>query len=198
MKNKAILVVMFLLAIPFISSSCDANVSVTPTEIYLNISDIYVWGNTSRKITVINDNSYNISVKSWMNHPDIIEWMRPNRTLIENISWITIEPSQAIIPANSSRDFYIYFDIPNETKNQTYDKHWEIWAAVKAEGTGNFSSSFNKGYLVRVYVDIPPLPEEPSSSLDQIFYDTLFAIGVAVILTIAFFFFRERKKRKKE
>lgn len=133
-----------------------------------------------------------------MEHPDIIEWMRPNRTLIENISWITIEPSQAIISPGASADFYIYFNMPNETKNQTYDKHWESWAAVKVDGTGNSSSSFKQGYNIRVYVDAPPMPEEPSSSLDQIFYDTLFAIGIAVIFTILFFVFRERKKRRNE
>jgi len=180
-------------------SSCGANVSVTPTEIYLTIDDTYIEGNTSKKITVTNAYSHDVSVRAWVEHPDIIEWMRANRTLIENISWITIEPSQATISSNTSADFYIHFNIPNETKNQTYDKHWESWAAVKVSSAAeNASSSFKEGYLIRVYADSPPIPEEPSSFPEQLLYDTLIAIGVAIILTIAFFFFRERKKRRNE
>jgi len=196
MKKIVVLLAIASLILLFIPS-CGANVSVTPTEIYLTIDDEYIEGNTSKKITVVNNYYHDVSVGTWMEHPDIIEWMRANRTLIENISWITIEPSQAIIPSNSSASFYIQFNIPNETKNQTYDKHWEIWAAVKiSSASENVSSSFKEGYLVRVYVDAPTMPEEPSSHLDQIFYDTLLAIGVAIILTIVFFFFRERKKRR--
>ena len=198
MKNKVILFIAPLLLILLIFSTCKANVVVSPTEIYLNVDDNYVGGNTSKKITVTNSNSYNISVELWMEHPDIIEWMRPNRTLIENLSWITIEPSQAIIPSDASSDFYINFNIPNETKNQTYDKYWESWAAIKIESASeNFSSPLKEGYLVRVYVDSPSMPEEPSSSFDHIFYDTLIAIAIAIVLTLFFYVFR-RKKRNNE
>jgi len=192
------LIALFLL---FSSSSIisKADVFVSPAEISIAIEDDFIDGNTSKKITVTNRHSHNISVKAWMMHPDITEWMRQNRTFIENLSWITIEPSQRVIPANSSAKFYIHLAIPNETKNQTYDKHWESWAAIKVDSaSGNSSSSFKKGYLVRVYVDAPPMPEEPSSFPEQLLYDTLLAIGVAVILTILFFFFRERKKRRNE
>jgi len=192
------LTVLFLL-FSLSSIISKADVFVSPAEISISMEDDFIDGNTSKKITVTNRNSHNISVKAWMMHPDITEWMRPNRTFIENLSWITIEPSQAIVPSNTSADFYIHFNVPNETKNQTYDKHWEIWAALKmGDASGSNTAIFGEGYLVRVYVDAPPMPEEPPSSLDQIVYDTLFAIGVAIILTVIFFFFRERKKRRNE
>jgi len=194
MKKTVILLTTFLLTILFISS-CKANVVVSPTEIYLTTDGEYLDGNTSRKITVTNNYYHDISVGTKMENPDIIEWMRANRTLIDNISWITMEPSQAVVPPNSSANFYIQLNIPNEIKNQTYDEHWEIWAAVKINSASEDASSFKEGYLVRIYIDAPSEPEGPSSSLDQIFYDTLFAICVAVILTIAFFYFRQRKKR---
>jgi len=192
------LTVLFLL-FSLSSIISKADVFVSPAEISISIEDDFIDGNTSKKITVTNRYSHNISVKAWMIHPDITEWMRQNRTFIENLSWITIEPSQRVIPANSSAKFYIHLAIPNETKNQTYDKHWEIWAALKmGDASGSNTAIFGEGYLVRVYVDAPSMPEEPSSSLDQIFYDTLLAIGVALILTVIFFFFRERKKRRNE
>jgi len=93
------------------------------------MEDDIIEGNTTKKITVTNKNSYNISVRAWMIHPDVIEWIRPNRTLIDNISWITIKPEKTIIPSYSTSSFYIYISIPNEFKNQIYDKKWEIWAA---------------------------------------------------------------------
>lgn len=195
MKNKVIFFIITLLLILPIFSTCKANVVVSPTEIYFNIDDSYNEGNTS-KITITNSYSHDISARLWVEHPDIIEWMRPNRTLIENLSWFTIEPSQATIPSDSSADFYIYFNIPNEIKNQTYDEHWESWAAVKIDSASeNASSSFKQGYLVRIYVDAPPMPEEPSSSLDHIFYDTLIAIVIAIVLTLSFYIFKRRKKR---
>jgi len=164
------------------------------------MEDGYIDGNTTTKITVTNSYSYNISVKAWMIHPDIIEWMRPNRTLIENISWITIKPSRRVIPAKSNGKFYIHLSIPNETRNQTIDKHWETWAAFKINSASeNSSSSFNQGYLVRVYVDTPKQPTEPEPSPSQperIFYDTLIAIVIAIIITTIFFIYMVKKRRQ--
>jgi len=201
MKNTvtfiSIILLLFLLIIPI----SGANVFVSPSSMYVTMTDTYTEGNTSKKITVTNQNSYDILVNAWMSHPDIIEWMRPNRTLIDNLSWITIEPSELVIPSNSSSYFYIYFAIPdNETKNETYDKHWEVWAALKINPVSeNISSSFKQGYLVRVYIDTPEQPTEPEPSPSQprqIFYDTLIAIIIAIIFTIILFYFR--KKRKKQ
>lgn len=200
MKNTATLVSIILLLLVIIPI-CKANVIVSPAEISITMTDTFIDGNTTKKITVKNHFPYNISVNAWMMHPDIIGWMRPNRTLIENISWITIEPSELIIPSNSSSQFYIYFAIPdNETKNQTRGKHWEIWAALKINAASeNTSSSFKQGYLVRIYVDTPVKPSSNGpTGPDQIFYDTLIAIMIAIIVTMVYYFYMRAKRKQQQ
>jgi hypothetical protein len=177
---------------------CHANVVVSPAEIYITMIDEYVDGNTSKKIFVTNHNSYNVSVTAWMTHPDPAEWIRSGRTFIDNLGWITINPSKLIIPADSFAYFYIDVSIPIENKNESYDKHWESWATLKIEdASGNASSSFKEGYLVRIYVDTPQPPDEPDDSplfSEQLLYDTIIAFSVAVIITLIYFYYRRKKK----
>ena len=192
MKNTATLVSVILLFFLVMVSISKADVAVSPAELYLTMTDTYFEGNTTKKITVTNHYSHSISVKAWMMHPDITEWMRPNRTLIENISWVTIEPSKLTIPSNTSANFYVYLAIPNETKNQTYDEHWETWAALKI-----VNASLKEGYLVRVYIDTPKPPTEPSGTLFPIFYVTSIAAIAVVLLTITLYFYREKRRKNK-
>lgn len=203
MKNTLALVGLILLLLLALSPISKANVIVSPAEISLTMIDTYIEGNTSKKITVKNHYYHNISVSAWMMHPDITEWMRPNRTFIENLSWITIEPPQLIISSNSNAYLYIYFNIPNETKNQTYDKHWEIWAALKInDASENSSSSLKEGYLVRIYVDTPMQPtteQDGALSLqEQLMYSTLIAVIIALVLTIIIYLYRGKKKNQEE
>lgn len=201
MKNTVVLVGVMLLFLLSMIPTGQANVVISPTEIYITMTDEYIVGNTSKKITVTNHNSHNVSVNVWMKHPDPVDWMRSGRTFMEDLQWITIYPSKLIITPNNVADFYIHFSIPNETKNQTYDKHWESWAALKIEDTSeNSSSSFKEGYLVRIYVDTPLPPAEPDDSAlfpEKLLYDTLIAFSIAVVITLIYYFYRGKKKNKK-
>lgn len=192
MKNTATLVSVILLFFLVMVPISKADVTVSPTELYLTMTDTYIEGNTTKKITVTNHYSHDISVKAWMMHPDITEWMRANRTLIENISWITIEPSELSVPSDTSANFYIYLTIPNETKNQTYYEHWETWAALKI-----VNASLKEGYLVRVYIDTPKPPTEPSGTLFPIFYVTSIAAIAVVLITITLYFYIEKRRKNK-
>jgi hypothetical protein len=159
------------------------------------MTDNYIEGNTSQKITVTNSNPYNISIKAWMIQPTIKEWMRSNRTLIDDISWISIEPSNRVIPPNSSSRFYIYIDIPdNETKKENRDEQWEIWAALKIDAASG-GSPFEQGYNIRVYVDTPVSPSEKKSNsggYEEIVYDTLIAVIIVLAVFLIYYKFRNR------
>lgn len=182
----------FLIIILFIPC-CIANVSVSPTNLSVIMEDDIIEGNTTKKITVTNKNSYNISVRAWMIHPDVIEWIRPNRTLIDNISWITIKPEKTIIPSYSTSSFYIYISIPNEFKNQIYDKKWEIWAALEVSSVaGEQSNLFTEGYLVRVYVDALKSPSNSSAFFISPFH--LILLLVFSIFGVLIFYYIKRKK----
>lgn len=199
MKNKATLVsivLLFLVILPM----CKAEVVVSPAEIFITMEDVFIEGNTTERIIVRNDFPYDISVDAWMMHPDIISWMVANKTFIDNISWITIEPSEAVIPSNSSYPFYIYFvSLDDETRNQTLGKHWEVWAALKINSASeNSSSSLKQGYLVRVFVDTPSEPSDQDGvGLDQIFYDTLVAVVIAIMVTLLFYYYRFKKRKQR-
>ena len=198
MKNEIALIGVILLLFLFLSPICEANVFVSPSSMSITMTDTYVEGNTSEKITVTNRYSYNISVSAWMMQPDIVEWMRPNRTLIDNISWISIDPSNLLIPSGRSACFYIYLTIPDEARNQTYDKHWEVWAALMINSASeNVSSSFKQGYNVRVYVDTPVqpiVPDEPQSPGELIYYAVI-AFVIVILLIVIFYFYLIYKKR---
>ncbi|MDH7517595.1 MAG: hypothetical protein QHH19_04550 [Candidatus Thermoplasmatota archaeon] len=198
--KKIATIASVILVLLFLMPPCKANVVVSPTEISITMTDSFIEGNTTKKITVKNYFPYNISVKAWMMHPDIIEWMRPNKTFIDNLSWITIEPSEQIIPPNSSSYFYIYLaPLDNETKNETLGRHWEIWAALKINAaSGNSSSSFKQGYNIRVYVDTPEQPSEPSESMfpEELIYYTVTAVALAILLVLIFYFYRQKKKKQ--
>jgi len=197
MKNKATLVSIVLLLL-VIMPMCKAEVVVSPAEIFITMEDVFIEGNTTERIIVRNNFPYDISVDAWMMHPDIEAWMVANKTHIDNISWITIEPSEAVIPSNSSYHFYIYFaSLDDETKNQTLGKHWEVWAALKINSASeNSSSSLKQGYLVRVFVDTPSETSPDQGGLDQIFYDTLIAVVIAIVVTLSFYYYRLKKRKQ--
>jgi len=198
MNHRLVVISIVLLTGFFLSPIATAAIFVSPAEIWVSMDDGFIDGNTSKIITVKNTYAYNVSVKAWMLHPDIVEWMRPNKTLIDNISWISLEPSRVIIPANGQAQFYIAIHIPNESKNQTYDQHWETRAALKIDAvSANHSTMVKEGYLVRVYVDTPKPPTEPSGTLFPIFYVTSIAAIAVVLLTIILYFYREKRRKNK-
>jgi len=198
MNHRLVIISIVLLTGFFLFPVATASIFVSPAEIWVSMNDGFIDGNTSKIITVKNTYAYNVSVRAWMLHPDIVEWMRPNKTLIDNISWISLEPSHVVIPANGQAQFYIAIHIPNESKNQTYDQHWETRAALKIDAVSdNHSNMIKEGYLVRVYVDTPKSPTEPSDPTSSFYPLLLFNIFIAIIgiavITLILYLHRKRK-----
>jgi len=186
MRKPILLIICILL--PFFSSIISANVVVSPAEISIDMKDGFQDGNFSGKITVFNQNSFNVSVKTFMKHPDIIEWMRFNRTFITNLSWINIEPTDMIILPNESADFYINLTIPKEFHENLLDQHWETWAAVKVTGTGSNIGGIQEGYLIRFLVDTPSRPVE----FNYLLY--LLTIPFILFLIVLIYFIKKSRK----
>ncbi len=180
------------------STVATASVFVSPAEMWVSMENGFIDGTTGKIITVKNTYDYNVSVKAWMLHPDIIEWMRPNKTLIDNISWISIEPSRVIIPPGGQAQFSIAVYIPNETKNQTYDCHWETRAALQIDAvSANYSTTVKEGYLVRVYIDTPSTPVPPSDGgffLSPFVLINLFIVIVAITIVVLVYSFHRKRR----
>jgi hypothetical protein len=192
--KKLFTIFIFALFVALSTFSKAEEAYVSPAEISITMKDGYIEGNTTQKISVINNYSYNVSVTAWMKHPDPSSDMRTSRTFIENLSWITINPSKQIIPVDGRADFYINITIPKEKQNESLGKNWETWAALKIDDASGYGTSLiDVGYLIRVYTDTPPLKVMGSKNL--LLYYTLIAVIIALVSAIVFLLFKKKKGR---
>lgn len=129
---------------------CSGNISVYPREVSIPMNEEFIWENSSKKITIENNGDQSVNVSWYLEHPDPIDWMRQNRTIIPNLSWIDAEPKWCIITPHGSKAFYIYLYVPKREEN--IQQHWETWITFKQESSGGI---FNQEYAVRVYMDTP-------------------------------------------
>ena len=139
-----IFIILFL-----VTTICSANVRVSPPELSITMIEEFIQGNTTKKITIFNDHNTTVNVSWYKEHPNPIEWMRPNRTCIPNISWIDVKPIWKNVSGNSNTSFYIYLEIPDEKAN--YNQSWESWITFKLgqQGFASYESA------VRLYIDTP-------------------------------------------
>jgi hypothetical protein len=150
-KTFAIFLIIILLL--FFSKGVYASISVNPPELLISMTDEFIHGNTSKRIDVSNNFDYNFNITWYKEHPNPIDWMRPNRSFIPDLSWIYMEPQWFEIPSNSTGSFYIYLDIPKEDEN--YEQHWETWVTFKKGIQEQGGGFFNQEYAIRIYVDTP-------------------------------------------
>lgn len=152
MKKTFALALMILLPLMF-SSTCKGNFSVQPLELSITMDNEFMHGNISKKIKITNNNDYSLNVTWYLEHPNPISWMRPNRTCILSLSWIDLEPKWLAIPPNNDGEFYIYLDIPDN--KECLDQHWETWVTFKEGEQNRNGGFFNQECAVRVYINTP-------------------------------------------
>ena len=135
--------ILYLILIIFLSSQifplCKADVNVYPLEITITMNEEFLSGNTSKKIVVSNNNDFIYNSTWYIEHPNPISWLRPNKTFIPDLSWINVDPNWIRISPNEIGEFYIHLNIP-ETK-ENLNQHWETWITFK-EGKSNESGGF--------------------------------------------------------
>jgi hypothetical protein len=88
----------------------------------------------------------------YLENPNPISWMRPNRTYMPNLSWIDVNPRWNIITPHNSSNFYIYLSIPE--KSDYLNQHWETWITFK-HGKDSGGCLFKQEYAIRTYIDTP-------------------------------------------
>jgi hypothetical protein len=176
------------------------NFSVTPREISVIIDVGFQILNKNNFITVKNTNNYSINISYYLDNPDPISWIRPNRTLIPYLSWIYIKPLYQVIPPEGSGKFYINHDIPKS--NENLNKKWEVWIVFKQQEIGflNFEN------VVRLLIDTPikfeNIDEKEKDILsistenkESIPFSNFLIIGLIITLAlIALFIFNKKKK----
>ena len=147
--EKILIFASMLLLFSTFASICNGNFAVQPSEISIVMGDDFIHGNTSKKITLINnDNDDEINITWYVENPDP-SMRRANRTNIANLSWIELEPEWFNIAPNGSADFYIHLGIPETAEN--INQSWEVWVTFKLTTTG----LVNQESAIRVYIDTP-------------------------------------------
>lgn len=149
MKSFSILISIILLSLIFTSTS-KGGLIVQPPELSIKMGNEFIHGNTSKKIIITNNNNYSTNISWYLEHPNPVSWMRPNKTFIINLSWIHLNPKWCIIPPYGSILFYIYLDVPE--KEEYLKQYWETWITFKEE---NQDGIFNQEYSVRTYIETP-------------------------------------------
>ena len=150
--HKTLIILITVFTILSFLEVTSAGVNVSPAELSITMNDGFIQGNTSKKITIyINENDpYNVSW--YLEHPNPIDWIRPNKTTIPNLSWIDVEPKWQIIQAYSYANFYIHLSIPEQ--EDLLGQHWETWVTFKFDNL-NSGSIIGQEYAVRTYIDTP-------------------------------------------
>lgn len=192
-----IIITLFLLmSIPI----CKGNIAVQPLEISITMDNEFIHGNTSEKIMITNNNDYSTNISWYLEHPNPISWMRPNKTFIPSLSWIDLNSKWHIIPPDDSVSFYIYLDVPESEEH--LKQHWETWITFKEEYQ---EGVFNQEHAVRMYIDTPsevtknnysqnesPMPKKDhiNISLLAIVISVVFAI---ILLALGVLTFKKKK-----
>ena len=203
MKRLSILISIILLSLIF-ASICKGDVIVQPPELSITMDNEFIHGNTSEKITVTNNNDYDINMTWYLESPNPISWMRPNRTYMPDLSWIDLKPRWNIIPPHNSTNFYIYLSIPEGSDH--LNQHWETWITFK-QGNSSGGGLFNQEYAIRTYVDTPKKVEISNNQNHDLFSitigdqikisasDIIILAAIATTLAIVYIAIRNKKSQ---
>lgn len=196
--KKILYITLIVLSSSLLFPLCKGNISVNPSELSILMQEEFIQGNTSEKIIVKNHNDFSYNVTCYIEHPNPIYWLRPNRTCIPNISWIDVDPKWIKIQPNDIGEFYIHLNVPEEKEN--LNQQWETWITFK-EGLSTDSEGFiNQEYAIRVYIDTIKQETIDSTNLNifqhgvvilKLIFLTVLAIAL-IILVIGLY------KKKKE
>ena len=193
--NKTTCALLILLLLFIFTFACRGNVLVEPAELTITISDGFIQENIPTNITILNDNNYTINVTWYLEHPNPPSLLRPNRTFIENLSWIHVTPSWQLVDPYEMASFSVFLIIPQ--RNNLFDQHWETWVTFTPHKEHN-GGVFSQEYAIRVYIDTPVLSTQPSTpdsnAQEHDFFTFLLIIGAIITGSILAFFWFWKKK----
>ena len=204
MKKLQVFIIFFILFLS-LASFAKAGFSAIPAELTITMQNNFLSGNTSKKISVTNNNPDKLNITCYIEHPYETK-IRPNKTVIPSLNWIDVYPEYIILTPGESGDFYIYLDIPETQEN--LNQNWEVWITFKKGYQEEAPSMFQQEIAIRTYIDTP------STISDVNLNDGLYAttgpdtdmlttveLGISIILIlfiiiIALFIYSRRKKEQ--
>ncbi|EMR75315.1 hypothetical protein MBGDF03_00755 [Thermoplasmatales archaeon SCGC AB-540-F20] len=194
---KKTLAVSLLLLLPlFFSTFSNATMTVHPLELTITMDNEFVHGNTSKKITITNNNDYSVNFTWYLDHP-LPESIRANKTNIPSLSWITLEPKYRIAQPGDSVFFYIRLNIPESYEN--LNQYWEVWPSFKQNKS---QGMFNFEQAVRLYIDTPNETainghlDDNSNNEYYIIYYLLISATVITLLILGILLYHKKINKK--
>ena len=129
--KKTLVLSIILSLILFLSMVGKSTINFDPLELQITMENEFIQGNTSKDITITNNNDYSINATWYLEHPNPDSYLRPNRTLIPDLSWVDVEPKWMVIPPSGIARFYILLDIPEN--KELLDQQWETWVTFQLD-----------------------------------------------------------------
>jgi hypothetical protein len=186
--KKTIFLALILLLLLTFSITCEGTFNVQPRELTITMDNEFINGNTQEKITIINNNNFSTNISWYIEHPNPISYLRPNKTCMPNLSWIDVKPQWQILSLNGTAEFYIYLNIPENDEH--LDQHWETWITFKEEP----HEFINIESAVRIYIDTPEgVPICNNNKEMPLFYVVLLIVIVIALLIISILIVKKKK-----
>lgn len=202
MKKLQVFIIFFILFLS-LASIAKAGFSAIPAELTITMQNNFCNGNTSKKISVTNNNPDELNITWYIEHPYETK-IRPNKTFIPSLNWIDVNPKYIILSPGETSDFYIYLNIPEKKEN--LNQNWEVWVTFKKGYQDQAPSMFQQEIAIRTYIDTPSTYSE--INLNDGLYATTGSetnmlttveLGISIILILsilimALFIYNRRKK----
>ena len=198
MKKTLILSIILLITL-FLPMLGKSTVTFDPLELHITMENKFIQGNTSRNITIINNNNYSINTTWYIENPNPASYLRPNRTLIPDLSWVHVEPKWMTIPPSDIGKFYIFLYIPEN--KEILDKHWEVWVTFQLDDNDAGGEIFEREYAIRVYIDTPlevannnSFLNSNSNNYNYNLYYIIIGATITTLIALAIVFYKKKKK----
>ena len=186
--------IVALLTFIFISicfTSIASSIKVWPGKHEITVNKWYNYDEASEhpKISVINTESYDITVTFTIDDPTAAS-LTNSYSYIPDKSWIKIIPNELVIPAGESKEVEILIDVPEDKQSQNYNERWETWVIVTPP------IDKGSGINVRTEVGVKLFIKTPGGDVAVIqpFYIFIIAIIITFFVFVAIFY-KEKRKR---
>lgn len=197
-KTSAFILIFLFVGNMFIFSTLHARagVKVEPAKLVIDMLEGYPDSGIHYNIRVTNPFSYDIQATSQVIHPYSL---RSNYIRIPDLSWIEVKPEELTIPANSSKEFEMFIDIPDEEKPLHYNEGWEIWVIITPKcytivDDDPMGITFQTRLAATVLIHTPPWERKMQIPLN--IYFILLPIFVFIALFIVLSYMKKKRNVK--
>ena len=177
------LIIAFLLSF---SVPAYAGVSLWPGKLTITFPEGYDGDEISyNKIRIDNNDRFDAKVTVKVLHPPE-DQRNDSFDRIPDLSWISFEPENMIIPGRSYDYFTLTIDIPEENRSSITNSSWEVWAMFCSTPVNedNATVVFSIQLVSKLYIHPPTGPPYSNVFLSPIFMVFLLSCVISFVLAL--------------